>query len=54
MSRPQEPIDFTAQKDKIVLHPRILFSLSNSGVLVIRLTSERKLHNMESSRLSSK
>jgi len=54
MPRPQEPIELTAQRDEIVLHPRILFSLLDPSVLIIRLTSERKLHNMESSILSSK
>lgn len=54
MSRSQQPIDFTAQRDKIVPHPRILFSLLDRSFLIIRLTSERKLHNIETSILLSK
>jgi len=54
MSRPQQPTGFTAQRDQIVPHPRILFSLLDPCVLIIRLTNERKLHNMESSILLSK
>lgn len=54
MSRPQQPTDFTAQRDQIVPHPRILFSLLDPCVLIIRLINGRKLHNMESSILLSK